>query len=274
MSSQRLSLLAVGEAMLDVIVQESASGGRPIHAPIHLDAGGTPVNAALAAAALGASAAVCARVGADPAGAAVRDALEAKGVAAMLAVDATAPTGVFVSVGEQVATDRGANDLLAPVDFDGLPEHDALLVSGYTFRAATIAAARHALASSSARWRGVDLGGAPPAADPVGANVLFGTLEELGGGAPDALARELAEGFEIVVVKLGADGALIGWGEEQRRLPPASHQADGAVGAGDALDGGVLAGLARGLGPVAALELGLTAAAAHIGRRREALTRP
>jgi sugar/nucleoside kinase (ribokinase family) len=104
--------------------------------------------------------------------------------------------------------------------------------------------------------------------------VLFGTLEELGGGAPETLARELAKEHEIVVVKLGAGGALIAWGDQQRRLPPASQELGGAVGAGDALDGGVLTGLARGLDPVAALELGLAAAAAHIRRRREALTPP
>lgn len=262
-----VSLLAVGEAMVDVVVSVAGATSGPTHRPIRLQAGGTPVNAALAARSLGASAAVIAHVGDDAGAAVIRHDLASSGVLALLTVDPDRPTGVFVDVGGIVVADRGANDGLAPGDLANRPVHDALLVSGYSFRNATASAAHHALTTSTARWRAADVGGAPADADTEGANVLLGTWEELGGSEQEdaaTLALRLARRFEVVVVKLGADGAIVATAARAIHRSPAVRESEGAVGAGDALDAGVLVGLTRGLEPAAALELGLEAAASHI----------
>ena len=69
-------VIAVGDVMLDGTLPAPVAGGR-VHGRIELRAGGSAANAALAAARLGASAAVVGRVGADPAGRLVADALAA-----------------------------------------------------------------------------------------------------------------------------------------------------------------------------------------------------
>jgi 2-dehydro-3-deoxygluconokinase len=270
-----IALLAVGEAMVDVVAAAPADGGAT-HAPVRLRAGGTPVNAAVAAAALGASAAVAARVGDDAAAAAIRHTLDAHGVTALLAVDDDLPTGVFVELGGTIVAARGANDALSPDDLAGAPAHDALLVSGYTFRAATAGTAAHCLHTSAGRWRAVDAGGVPAGADTSGANVLLGTWDELredGDVDPEALALRLLDRFEVVAVKLGQDGAVVAADGGAVRLPAVLARSEGAVGAGDAFAAGLLVGLARGLDAPAALALAQAAAAEHI-RDREAATRP
>jgi sugar/nucleoside kinase (ribokinase family) len=270
-----VALLAVGEAMVDVVVSADAADAGPKHAPIALRAGGTPVNAALAAASLGAGAAVVARVGDDAAGAAIRHTLAVHGVAAVLAVDDDLPTGVFVDLGRTIVAARGANDALSPDDFAGAPAHDALLVSGYTFRAATAETAGHCLRASGARWRAVDAGGSPSGADTSAANVLLGTWDELRedrDADPEALALSLLERFEVVAVKLGEDGAVVAANGGVVRLPAVLERSQGAVGAGDAFAAGLLVGLARGLDAPRALELAQAAAAGHI-RDRETATR-
>jgi ribokinase len=252
--------------MVDVV---AAGGSR--HGRVAIRAGGTPVNAAVAAAALGARASVVARVGDDPAAALVRSGLADAGVEARLAVDSELSTGCFVQVGDVVVADRGANAGLAATDVrvDGA---DALLVSGYTLlHDDTLAAGRAALDAEVA-WRGVDaasaalvvtLGAAEAAARFEQARVLFldaGEAYALIGLEPEAAATELAARHEVVVVKLGVGGALATRGDEKARVAaPALEVASPLVGAGDALDAGVLVGLARGLGLAEALALGCEA---------------
>jgi sugar/nucleoside kinase (ribokinase family) len=262
--SASFSVLAVGEAMVDVLCTTTPAASSPAHGRIRLRAGGTPVNAALAACSAGASAAVIASVGDDAAAEVVRATLETAGAAALLTVEQESRTGVFVDVNGAVLADRGANDLLSAAAVASLPGHDALLVSGYTFRASTAAAASAALAASRARWRAVDVGGAPGLPDAATANMLFGTAEELCVDADELRLRELAGLYEIVVVKLGPDGAIAVCGSETYRRRPAATLPQGGVGAGDALDGALLAGLALGLGLEGALALGVAAASAAI----------
>jgi sugar/nucleoside kinase (ribokinase family) len=267
---ERIALLAVGEAMVDIVVDATPAAAGPEHVPIRLAAGGTPVNAALAAVALGASAAVLARVGDDAGAAATRHSLDTHGVQSLLAFDPARPTGVFLDVDGRIVAARGANDALAPADFAAVPAHDALLLSGYTFRTATAPTARTCLNTSSARWRAIDAGGVPDGSDLSSANVLLGTWEELredGDPDPERLALRLLERYEVVAVKLGADGAVAAAGGRYVRLPAVLDASGGAVGAGDAFDAGLLVGLTRGLGIRGALELALAAAAGHIRAR-------
>ena len=85
--------------------------------------------------------------------------------------------------------------------------------------------------------------------------MLLGTAEELSTDAdrPEEEALRLAERYEIVVIKLGAGGAVAASGGESYRLRPAATALHGAVGAGDALDGAFLAGLTQGADPERAL---------------------
>jgi sugar/nucleoside kinase (ribokinase family) len=268
----RYGVLAIGEAMVDVVSSTAPASPWPAHGHIRLRAGGTPVNVALAARSAGATAAVIATVGDDAAAAVIRTTLEAAGVAALLSVEPGGRTGVFVDLNGAIVADRGANDLLSPAALASLPDHDAIFVSGYTFRAATSVTASEALERSRARWRAVDAGGAPELPDAELANVLLGTAEELSTDPdrPEAEALRLAERYEIVVIKLGAAGAVAACGGESYRLRPAATALHGAVGAGDALDGAFLAGLAQGVGPERALAMGVDAASAAI----DDLTRP
>jgi sugar/nucleoside kinase (ribokinase family) len=260
-----MRLLAIGEVMVDVIAADRRGGAGPLHAPASILVGGTPVNAALAARRLGEQATVAGRVGDDDAAAFVRAALVRAGIDARLVPDPALPTGVFISVGDAIVASRGANDALDARDVEPLPEHDALLVSGYTLGAETAAAAGAALSASGARWRAVDAGGASDM--PAEANVLFANEEEtarLTGLEPEPAALALAREREVVVVKLGQRGGLAASRGEVVRAAPAQREPHGRIGAGDALDAGVLVGLGRGLPLADALALGVAAAAAWI----------
>jgi sugar/nucleoside kinase (ribokinase family) len=259
-----VDLLAVGEVMVDVVAPPAEPGRN--HAPIALRAGGSAINAAQAAAALGAKATVVARVGADPAGALLRATLLDAGVKPRFAVDGELPTGCFVQLGERIVADRGANAAFA-VDDLGLLEADVVLVSGYLLLDETAAAATAAL-EAPAEWVGVDVASAGLAARDDArerlqpARVLFANAGEaaaLTGRAPEAAARELAATHEVVVIKLGSAGALATSGNGVVRSPAAL--AEPWLGDGDAFDAGVLVGLARGFDLDAALTLGAEAAA-------------
>jgi sugar/nucleoside kinase (ribokinase family) len=222
-------IACVGEVMLDVLAGEPPPGER--HGPVTVRAGGTPVNAALAAAAAGAAATVVGRVGSDSAAAAIRHALEAGGVEAKFAVDEQQPTGTYVEVGDTVVASRGANRRLSPADVPTL-EVDAVLVSGYILRHDdTRAAGEHALALG-ARWRAVT--GIPLGAFdvPATANVLFANEHEID--------RFDSSAFEIVVLTRGAEGAYVLRGGTTEFMPPTNVY---GTGAGDALAGAFLARL-------------------------------
>src|SRR5215210_5719879 len=118
--------------MLDGALPALLVGGR-VHGRIELRPGGSATNAALAAARLGARAAVVGRVGADAAGRLVADALTAAGVEPFLARDEQVPTGCVVVVGgTSIVADPGASARLAPGDLPETLEADAVLVSGYS----------------------------------------------------------------------------------------------------------------------------------------------
>lgn len=212
----------MGEALLDVV---AASGSR--HGRVSVRAGGTAVSAAIAAAWAGADSATVARVGADAAGEAVRDALRSAGVDPLLAVDRDLPTGCYVRLGDEVVVDRGASAALTPEDVAAAAGADVVLVSGYT-----LDRARPAL-TLGATWTAVDL--ARPDQD-AEARVAF---------ASDVDVRELAR-FEYAVVKLGADGAVAAHaGRVVRTAAPAINASLPLVGAGDAFDAGFLVALAQ-----------------------------
>jgi sugar/nucleoside kinase (ribokinase family) len=200
-------IACVGEVMLDVFVTTSDR-----HGPVRVRAGGTPVNAALAA---GPGAFVVGRVGDDAAGAAIRAQLPG----ARLAVDPALPTGTYVELADgAVHADRGANDALALDDVLPL-DVDAVLLSGYV--------ELPVLEQVGARWRAFVCTPTTRRV-PDAANVVFANDDE-------AARLELGE-REIVVVTHGPGGASVN-GEP---LPPTG---DTETGAGDRLAGRFLASL-------------------------------
>ncbi len=81
-----------------------------------------------------------------------------------------------------------------------------------------------------------------------------------------AAARQVVdEGrSEIVVVSLGADGALLVTPEQAERFPALAVPAKGTVGAGDSMLAGIVLALTRGLPIRDAVQLGIAAGAAAL----------
>jgi len=253
--------------MLDVVSAELPVAGERVHAPVSVRAGGSAVNAAVAAAGLGASAAVVGRVGGDAAGELIRAALAAAGVDAQLARDDEVATGVAVALGSAddpgVVAARGANARLAEGDVPDPLDADALLVSGFAlFHDDSSAAARAGLRRFTGEWAAVDLGSPTLAANAdleraAGANVVFATAEEArartGVEAEQALL-ELARMFTIACIKLGADGAIAARGASVERAAARRVERTVPFGAGDAFAAAFLVALGGGADLAGALK--------------------
>ncbi|HVM69109.1 MAG TPA: PfkB family carbohydrate kinase [Gaiellaceae bacterium] len=261
-------LLTVGDAMLDVTVDPGAGthGAR-----VHVGAGGTAVNAALAAARAGAKSLAAGCVGSDEAAAALRAALAAGGAGDALAADLDAPTGTVVRVGGALHVDRGANARLAPAHVPS-PDGAAVLVSGFALlHADSAAAGRAALAAGG--WT-LATGGSPGLAARGGRGAYAGArvlvvnaaeAEALTGARPDDAARELARAHEVACVTLGAEGAVLAAGDALvRAAPPAAlvTRRPEVGGAGDAFAAVLLLELASGAPFEAALRAACAAGAA------------
>ncbi|PZA21557.1 carbohydrate kinase family protein, partial [Modestobacter versicolor] len=201
-----------------------------------------------------------------------------------------AATGTIISLVEpggerSMLADRGANLALRPADVPVPARGGHLHLSGYTLlddgpRAAglaALAAARDAGCTVSVdpastgplRWYGVDRW----LADTAAATLLLPNADEArlltGCTDPAEAARVLAERHPVVVVSLGADGAL--WAAGELLLHRPAHPADvvDTTGAGDAFTAGVLSVWTATGGrpdPAEALEAGLGRAATVVGR--------
>jgi sugar/nucleoside kinase (ribokinase family) len=277
-----LDLIAVGDVMLDGALPAPRAGGR-VHGRIELHAGGSAVNAALAAAGLGARAAAIGRVGADAAGRLVADELAAAGVEPLLARDEEARTGCVVVVGgSSIVADPGASVRLAPHDLPATLEARAVLVSGYSLlqpgpeaaaRAAFERARTDCLAVDAASARLVDAFGVERFLDATAtAGILLANAEEaqiLTGLGAEQAALALARRYRVVCVKLGRDGALAATGGAVYRAEVEPLDLTDTLGAGDAFAGGFLFSLSRGADLPSALRAGCdTATAALLGRVR------
>ncbi|TML18031.1 MAG: hypothetical protein E6G33_01310 [Actinobacteria bacterium] len=257
--------------MVDVVCAELQLEGTRVHADVAIRAGGTTVNAAIAAAAAGADATVVGRVGSDPSAELVSAALADQNVAAHLARDPELST----ALGSSVVAHRGANAQLSPEDIPERLDAEALLVSGFAlFQTGSRDAARAALERSSGRWAAVDLA-SPKLADlelTTGANVVLATAEEaraVTGSEPEEAARALASRFELAVVKLGEDGAIIVRGDRMERAAAEPVERRSAFGAGDAFAGALLVALAEDDSLERALELACEAGARAAATQHE-----
>ena len=287
-------VVVVGDVMVDVLVevQDARVHGSDTASRVSTAPGGSAANQAVWLARAGARVALAAAVGADPLGAAARDALEAEGVDVASVVEASGWTGTVVALvepdGERtMLTDRGANRELTPAAasaaVDRLTGAGHVQVSGYVLLdEATRATGVEALAAAARHGatRSVDASSTAPllAAGPErflalaeGAEWCFCNLAEgrllTGERAPADVLRALGARFPEVVVTLGDEGALaLGVDGEVHRAAAPGPVAD-TVGAGDALTASYLAARLVGSSVEDALASGGAAARRAVATR-------
>jgi ribokinase len=191
-----VKLVTVGDVMVDVVTDQLPGPRERAHGRVRMRAGGSAVNAALAARELGAEAQVVGRVGRDVGADLIAATLAERGVDARLAQDEALPTGTAIALRDAVVADRGANAKLAPTDLPEPLAGDALLVSGFAlFQDGSREAARAALDRFEGEWTAVDLASPRLARADFDARVVFATKEEA-----KAIPR-LRDRFEIVCLK-------------------------------------------------------------------------
>lgn len=247
--------------------------------------GGKGGNQAVAAARAGAAARMCGAVGRDGFGAFLLAALDAGGVDRRFVAELPGTgSGMSVAVqdagGDYAATIvSGANLLIDPGVLT-----DPALWSGVRVLVLQneVAEAVNLAAATEARRRGIRtvLNAAPARPLPRALRVLVDLLivnaveAEMMGSAPvtdlaGALeaARDLAAGFDSVIVTAGAQG-LAAWTAEDDRitLPARKVAVVSSHGAGDAFTGSLAAALARGRTLAEAAAVASEAAAAHVSR--------
>jgi sugar/nucleoside kinase (ribokinase family) len=287
------ALLVVGDVITDVVARHRGplAAGTDTSAAIRTVPGGAGANVACWAARAGAEVRLLGRVGADAAAWHERE-LAGCGVRPRLVVDPEAPTGTvicLVDTGEAAErtflTDSGASLRLEPDDWsDALLDGVARLhLSGYLLFSEP-SRALVSVALASARARGVQVSLDPASAGFLrevgvdrflslveGVDVLLPSRDEacLLTGLPDAsdAAAELSRHVPLVVVKQGAEGAVIARsGTVYARVPAVAATPRDTTGAGDAFTGGFLAALLAGAAPEEAAADGCRAGALAVER--------
>ena len=277
-------LITFGEPLLEFArLQE---GGRPTFLQ---GFGGDTSNVAVAAARQDANVAILARLGQDSFGDSFMNLWGLEGIGLDLVErDDDAPTGAyfidyddrghhFTYLRSTSAATRMRPDLLP---FDAIAASRILHLSGITQAIsvgscdAAFAAIEHARANDTLvsydtnlrlklwplhRARAVILATIPmldyclPSLDD--ARRLLGTDD------PEAITDDLLDrGARVVVLKMGAEGALVATGEEREHVPAHPVEAVDATAAGDTFDGAFLAEILRGEPAVAAARHAVVAA--------------
>ncbi|MEU3182718.1 PfkB family carbohydrate kinase [Streptomyces sp. NPDC006923] len=281
------ALLVVGDVVTDVVARYRTplAHGTDTAAEIRTLPGGAGANAACWAVRTGCpDVRLLARVGAD-----ARDwheeRLRQAGVRTRLVVDDRVPTATVIclvdaSAERTLLTDSGAALCLSPADWspallDGVGR---LHLSGYLFFAD--ASRRLAVAAlGSARERGVPVSVDPASAGfikELGTERFLAAVEDVETLLPNAdeariltgltdpahAAAELSRRVPVVVVTLGAEGALVAEASTvSARVPPVPARAVDTTGAGDAFTGAFLAARLAGADPAAAAAEGCRAGA-------------
>lgn len=256
-------VLSLGDLLLDLLVRyDPASGEVDIGADaVQLHPGGSAANFAVQAARLGTDVRFISRVGRDMPGEMLVRSLESEGVrAAVRVIDGDVTGRVLVMVDHEgnrrMWSYPGASARISPDDFDAdwFRGINAFHLTGYSFlregpRAAAHEALRLARTSGSplctldpnpphliadygpARFRRL--------LEELQFDILFPNLEEgrlLSGEAePGAIVTSLLELSPVVVLKLGAEGCLLGTDGGQIAVPGTQLEVVvDATGAGDA----------------------------------------
>lgn len=283
-------ITVVGSLNMDFVVQVEAlprPGETVLGSAFRTIPGGKGANQACAAAKLGGRVRMLGRVGDDVFGAALRSSLAAAGVAVqdVLATAAT-PSGValiFVQAGgqNQIVVASGANGRLTPADVTRALEatRGGFLLLQLESPLETVEAA-----AATGRRQGMrvllDPAPARPLADALLASVDCLTPNEseamllLGrregtlalAEAHEAARALLRRGPRSVILKLGAQGALLEDGTGGRHFPAPRVAAVDATAAGDTFNGALAAALAEGTSMVEAIGFANAAAALSVTR--------
>ena len=268
----RADLVSMGEPMLELNAQPADAAGRRLYLE---GFGGDTSNAAIAAARQGASVAYATAVGRDDAGERFLALWRAEGVnAEAVKIDAARPTALYLvthgASGHQFHFYRAgsAASAYAPADVP-----DAMIARSRMFYASGISqgisdsaadAVLHAIAVARHNQVRVAFGtnyrprlwpraraAALIHAAARQADILLASVEDAaalaGTATPEAAAdfyRRL--GPALVVITMGADGALLADGEKSVRIPALPGPVVDATGAGDAFAGAFLARLIAG----------------------------
>ena len=282
-------ILVIGSLNLDFVLQIErmpgagetlTSNGSALHC------GGKGANQAVACARLGAAVAMIGRIGDDPAGTSLRDALAGEGIA----VDGVAITpgctsgaaAVLLTPDGQnrIILAPGANARLAPEDVAAQAGRFAtadLLVCQLETPLPTVTAA---IERAAATGLPVLLNPAPAQALPPAllarvdylvpneseASLLTGIAVDGPDRAAEAAEALRRQGARCVVVTLGAAGILIADDRGTRHVPALPADVVDTTAAGDCFIGGFATGLGEGLDIDAAAALGLRAARLCVGR--------
>ncbi|MEQ7128971.1 sugar kinase [Actinopolymorpha sp. B11F2] len=279
-----VDVVTLGETM--GLVAATRTGSFSVGAPATISFGGAETNVAIGLSRLGHSTAWIGRLGADPVGTLVNDALRAEGVdvSRVRREDAVA-TGLMLRehrTADRVRVSYYRRDLagsrVGPDDVDaGLVRSARVLhLSGITpalsdsaraavFRAVGLAREAGVLVSFDFNYRTALW--SPAEAGAVlrqlveRADVVFAGEDEaalvVGEGTTESLAKQLAAlGPGEVILKLGSAGAYALIGAEPVTSPALDVSAVDPVGAGDAFVAGYLSGLLDGVAPADRLRRG------------------
>jgi sugar/nucleoside kinase (ribokinase family) len=286
-------VVVVGDLMTDTVAHASLALARGSDTPasVTMHGGGSGANIAAWLAVDGCEVAFVGRRGADIAGRNRDMELMGYGVDARLVMDPERPTGTCVVMithkgDHTMLSDPGANAALSPDDLpqDLFTPGTHLHVSGYTLlnpgsRQAVLAALNHAARAGMS----ISVDGASSAplervgAEPFlqltnGVTLLFVNPEQgrvlTGRDDPSQAARVLNAWYPQVVMKLGADGAMmyIGGRPDPFRVPaaPVERIVD-RTGAGDAFIAGFLPAMLDKKPPGEALASGCRLAGHALG---------
>lgn len=287
------ALLVVGDVVTDVVARHRGpfAAGTDTAAAIRTLPGGAGANVACWAAHRGADVRLLGRVGTDAAAWHERE-LAAAGVRPRLVLDPQAPTATVIcmvdagAAGERTfLTDSGASLRLEPGDWsDGLLDGAGRLhLSGYLLFSEP-SRELVAVAVKAARARGVPVSLDPASAGFLarlgaarflslveGLDVLLPSRDEAclltGLSDPAEAAAGLSRHVPLVVLKCGADGALVARsGAVTARVPALPVTPRDTTGAGDAFTGAFLAALLAGDPPEDAAAEGCRAGALAVER--------
>jgi len=251
-------IVSLGDVLVDIVslIDGPISYGTDTFVRISITPGGSAANFATWASRLGAEAAFIGKVGHDVFGRYLREDLLAEGVAVSLATGPEA-TGINQSLvdhmGERtMLADRGASATLdvADLDWSMLDKTNLLHLTAYSFvtepchRAANAAMKRVAghgatLSMDASSYKVLrDLGARSFQELTQGVHILFANLEEgrelTGEPEPEGILRTLAETYEIVALKLGAQGGMATAHGEKATCPAPEVEVLDTTGAGDA----------------------------------------
>ncbi|HKI58446.1 MAG TPA: sugar kinase [Trueperaceae bacterium] len=263
-----LDILTLGEPLMELSEQGAGS--------YHQGFGGDVSNMAVAAARQGASVGILTRLGRDAFGDRFMELWTTEGIdTRWVERSATEPTGTYLisyeagdhrftyyrkgSAASALGPDHVTAEAVAgtrTVHLSGIAEAISTSACDATLQALELAKEQGTMVSFDPNLR-LKLWPLPRAkalllATAAMADICLPSLEDaralLGPAEPDALVDQLLDlGAKAVVLKLGADGALVASAQERARLEGWKVELVDATGAGDTFDGALLAELARGV---------------------------